>query len=137
MGGGGQSSGGSGDAYSNLWQHGSGGSDWNWGAIGRGAQGAGSAIASSAPQQNYSQYAQYSPSQGNQYPVGAIPEQRRQTSEDTQALIEALRRIEATQRASKTIIPHEGAAKYWYVDPKAQGYGGDAGMLPEGTQPSF
>ncbi len=133
--GGGQSSGQPYDELGGQYASFSGGTppsdQFNWGTFGHGLQSAGATYAAGSPQQNFMSAAssfappqQYYPAQPQ---TQMIPQASGQDNE-LQTFIDALRRLSSQGK---------GAASYWYVDPSAQGYGANAGMLPAGTPPSF
>ncbi len=127
MGGGQQSSGGS-DDFANLWNQGSSYANapaFNWGALGKGIQSAGGAIAAgsnypmsfSSPTP-YSAPGEYAPA-----PNPALIPQRRDSNNELDRMI-----MEFLQKAVRDVDPR---AKEVHAPLE------EIGLLPEGTKPSF
>lgn len=106
---------------------------FNWGTFGKGLQTAGATYASSALQQNYMTGGGFQPASMQQAKPFDVNDQASviqpsKNDAELQAFIDALRRLSESGKS---------AASYYYVDPRAQGYGAGAGILQAGTQPSF
>lgn len=97
----------------------------NYSAIGKGFEAAGAGVASGG-----GGTAQVSPSelpydQQQQSPMGAVIIPHTELPPQTQAMLDALMRIgmmgpSGGGAPDEPLIPDTGAAKYWYVDPRAQ-----------------